>query len=598
MKKLTTEQFIQRAIAVHGDKYDYSKVNYVKAKTPITIICPVHGEFQQTPYNHLGGTGCPDCIRTKWTTDKFIEEAKKIHGNKYDYSKTVYNGTRNKVCIISHEKDKDGNEIGEFWQFPMSHLKGSTNHKEHFGHKKEDAWEKRTCPVCGNEFDVRKKYQKICCCKECREKYVEQHKEEINMKRSESLKKTFSKKTKQDWDGAVEKQRKTCLAKYGKENYSQTEIGRKKCSMNMKKTKNEYDEKYRNEVLIPKYRKICENDGLELIEFRDRFDCDVRCKKCGNVFNAKVLGYLTPGTNTNLCRVCHPVEPITGPTEFENSFEMFLIENGVNYIKNCRSVIYPKEIDFYIPEKKVGFELDGLYWHCETQKDKDYHLKKTEKCEKNGVRLIHIFEDEWRDKIDICKSRIKDILATGIRKIGARKCNIVKVDKKTEKKFLEENHIQGYAASKYCYGLSYNGELVSIMSFCNLRKNLGQNSQSGEYELLRFANKNGHCVVGGASRLLRHFIMEVKPKRIISYADRRWSQGNMYEKLGMKHIRNTKPNYYYLLAGMRKNRFGYRKDVLKRKYGCPDYMSEHEFCLSQHWYRIYDCGSKLYEMLI
>lgn len=598
MKKLEQEEVIKKFIEKHGDKYDYSQVKYNGMNNPVIVICPIHGAFPVTPSNHINGTGCPECVRKKWTTERIIEEARKVHGDRYDYSKTEYKGTRHKICIISHEKDKDGKEIGEFWQYPMSHIKGEKPHKEHHGYKKEDAWETRICPVCGNSFEVRKKYKKICCSEECRHIYVDEHKDEINKKRGESVKKTFAKKTKEDWERATEKLKKTCLAKYGKENYSQTEEGRKKCSQNMKLLKHEHDEKYKSEILIPKYREICEKDGLELIDFRSRFDCNVKCKKCGNVFNVKVLGYLTPGTNSNLCRVCHPVEPITGPTEFENSFESFIKTLGIKYIKNSRTIIYPKEVDFYFPDKKVGFELDGLYWHCEEQKPNNYHLEKTEKCLSKGIRLIHIFEDEWRDKREICMSRIKNILKAESIKIGARKCEVRQVNKNEEKSFLNKNHIQGYVSSKYCYGLFYNNELVSIMSFCLLRKNLGSKNIEGCFELLRFCNKNGVNVQGGASRLLKHFILEIKPNKIISYADRRWSQGNMYEKLGLTFIHNTEPNYFYLIGGNRKNRFGFRKNVLIKKYNCPKEMSEHEFCLSQHWYRIYDCGSKLYSMEI
>lgn len=117
MKK-TTEQFIQEAIQVHNNKYDYSKVEYVNSKTKVCIICPIHGEFWQTPLHHLNGSNCPKCTfhYTK-TTQEFIDKAKEIHGNKYDYSKVEYINSRTKVCIICTEH-------GEFWQIPTNHLQG------------------------------------------------------------------------------------------------------------------------------------------------------------------------------------------------------------------------------------------------------------------------------------------------------------------------------------------------------------------------------------------------------------------------------------------------------------------------------------------
>ncbi len=114
-KKLTTEEFIKRAKEVHGDKYDYSKVEYKNNKTPVTIICPIHGEFLQKPNNHLLGQGCNKCIRNVFDTNSFIKKARKVHSNKYDYSKVQYKRTDEKVCIICPEH-------GEFWQTPCSHL--------------------------------------------------------------------------------------------------------------------------------------------------------------------------------------------------------------------------------------------------------------------------------------------------------------------------------------------------------------------------------------------------------------------------------------------------------------------------------------------
>ena len=530
------------------------------------------------------------------TTEEFIRKAKEIHGDKYDYSKVEYKSVRHKVCIISHALDRHGNEIGEFWQYPLIHLSGAGCEREMRG-KKEDCWETRICPICGKEFTVRKKYKKITCSNECRKIYVQEHKEEINKKKSESLRKTNLKKTKEEKKAEIEKAKKTCLERYGVENFSQTKEARLFLSQKMKRQKKEWDEKRLEEEIIPKYKQICEDDNLELIEFRDRFNCLVKCKKCGNIFETRTLGYLTESTIRNRCKVCHPIEQITGPTKFELEFEDFLKENNINYQKNCRSIITPQEIDFYLPDFKIGFELDGLYWHCEEQKPKNYHLDKTEKCENIGIRLIHIFEDEWLYKKEICKSIIKSILNISEKKIGARKCQIREVSNNVYRNFVNINHIQGYTYAKYVYGLYYNDELISIMSFGDLRKNLGQSKKENEYELIRFCNKLNINVIGGASKLFKYFVKKHVPKRVISYCDRRWSVGELYEKLGFTYKNSTSPNYFYVLGNERKNRFSFRKNILVEKYGCPENMSEHEFCNSQNWYRIYDCGNKKYEKI-
>ena len=116
--KLTKEIFVKKASEIHEAKYDYSKVNYVNNKTKICIICPEHGEFEQKPNDHLMGHGCPKCGGTKkYTTDEFIKRARKVHGDKYDYSKVEYKTMHTKIIITCKKH-------GDFSQFPNDHLKG------------------------------------------------------------------------------------------------------------------------------------------------------------------------------------------------------------------------------------------------------------------------------------------------------------------------------------------------------------------------------------------------------------------------------------------------------------------------------------------
>ena len=123
MRKLTTEEFIQRAREVHGDKYDYSLSVYTTKKNKVKIICPKHGVFEQSPDGHLRGQGCPKCKGEKLsreqmgTLEDFVERANKVHNNKYDYSKFVYNGMHSKSTIICPEH-------GEFIQEGANHLAG------------------------------------------------------------------------------------------------------------------------------------------------------------------------------------------------------------------------------------------------------------------------------------------------------------------------------------------------------------------------------------------------------------------------------------------------------------------------------------------
>ena len=117
-KQYTQKEFIEKAISIHGNKYDYSKVEYIDGNTKVCIICPEHGEFWQTPHAHLNKRGCNKCVRPSYDTESFIKCSKEIHGDKYDYSKVEYVNTKTKVCIICPEH-------GEFWMKPNVHLQGS-----------------------------------------------------------------------------------------------------------------------------------------------------------------------------------------------------------------------------------------------------------------------------------------------------------------------------------------------------------------------------------------------------------------------------------------------------------------------------------------
>lgn len=165
-----TEEFIEKARKVHGDKYDYSKVEYVRAIEKVCITCPVHGEFWQTPSSHLSGNGCRECGRISMSqkhsknNDWFIEKAKEIHGNKYDYSKVEYVNNSTKVCITCPEH-------GEFWQTPSNHLKGNGCPKCHIRSRMDtNTFIRKAQFVHGYKYDYSKtfcdgvkKYVEITC---------------------------------------------------------------------------------------------------------------------------------------------------------------------------------------------------------------------------------------------------------------------------------------------------------------------------------------------------------------------------------------------------------------------------------------------------
>ena len=167
-----------------------------------------------------------------------------------------------------------------------------------------------------------------------------------------------------------------------------------------------------------------------------------------------------------------------------------------------------------------------------------YHLNKTELVEEKGYQLFHIFENEWLNvkKQKIWISIINNKLGDS-QKIYARKCVIKEVNNIEEKDFLDNNHLQGNCSSSIKIGLYFNYELVSLMTFRKHKKY--------QWEIARFANKINYSITGAASKLLKYFELNYNPSSLLSYANRRWSKGNLYEKLGFEYYGNTQPNYFY-----------------------------------------------------
>lgn len=260
-------------------------------------------------------------------------------------------------------------------------------------------------------------------------------------------------------------------------------------------------------------------------------------------------------------------------------------------ILNSRNIIPPKEIDVFLPNLNLAIEFDGIFWHSELRgKDKNYHKNKTQLCKEQGIRLIHVFEDEWACKRDIIKSRLQNILGDS-KKIYARKCKIVKIDNTACQQFLNANHIQGYSTSSVQYALEYNDEIVSVITLGKSRYN-----NNYQWELIRFANKKGHTVVGGASRLFSKFIKDYDPKSVISYSDERWNTGNVYLKLGFTQLSTSGPSYRYTKDyAVLESRLKYQKHKLENLLTNFDKnLSEWENMVNNGYDRIWDCGNSVY----
>jgi len=262
------------------------------------------------------------------------------------------------------------------------------------------------------------------------------------------------------------------------------------------------------------------------------------------------------------------------------------------------------ELDIFIPEKNIAIEYNGLYWHSEFhgKKNKLYHVHKTDYCEKNGIHLIHVFEDEWYNKNDIIKSRIKNILGINTERIYARQCTIQPVSGIDKKEFLDLNHIQGHDNSSYSIGLFYKTDLVSIMTFRKPLVSMGhKNTANNIIELSRFCSRLNTNVIGAADKLFKYFLKNnTEYDTIISYADRRWTttiRESVYDKLGFVNIGKSNPNYWYMKRHkIRLSRFNYTKNAILDKFPTtsPE-LTEWENMLKLGYDRIWDCGTLKYK---
>lgn len=244
------------------------------------------------------------------------------------------------------------------------------------------------------------------------------------------------------------------------------------------------------------------------------------------------------------------------------------------------------EIDIYIPSKRFGIEYNGFPYHFYGWNDKDgtLHVKKTNKAEENGIQIFHVFPSDLYEKTEILESVLKNKLGVVDRRIYARACCVQEVSVDVKNKFLRENHIQGEDKSRFKYGLFFDGELLAVMTFGSSRFNT-----SVKWELVRFATKRGVTVVGGFSKLLACFRKE-HFGCIVSYADRRYSIGSVYEKNGFDRVKVNKPAYYYVAKNSM--RLGHRMKFQKKNLVGEG--TEWEIMKRNGFNKVYDCGTITY----
>ena len=239
--------------------------------------------------------------------------------------------------------------------------------------------------------------------------------------------------------------------------------------------------------------------------------------------------------------------------------------------------------------------MNGVYWHSESMgKYRDYHLYKTLKCIEKDIQLIHILDYEWLFKKPIIQSILSNKMGVNSNKVYARKCDLRLItDTNIIRSFLDNNHVQGYTHASTSLGLYHNNELISIMTFGKNRFK----KNSNELEMVRFCNKLNTTIIGGASKLFKHFVNNYNDSGldIISFADRRFFDGKLYEMLGFGFEKNTSPSYIYWKNNKILNRMSCQKHKLEKLLESFDpTQTEYENMLNNGFKRVWDCGNIKY----
>lgn len=293
---------------------------------------------------------------------------------------------------------------------------------------------------------------------------------------------------------------------------------------------------------------------------------------------------------SGLCKTCNPV--FRGSSKLEDELYNFIFEIDKSAIRHFK-LKSGLELDVVSQKHKIAIELHGLYWHSDKiGYDRFRTVSKKNQAEELGFQLVQIFEDEWTQQRQIVESRLRAKFGVA-KRIFARKLNLdLKVSAAEATKFLQNTHIQGNAQSSIRFGLRDGDKLLALATFGKSRFRT-----DSTWELIRYCTALDTTVVGGASRLLSAFKMQ-HSGTIISYADLRWSNGNLYEELGFTRHGQTGQSYFYFKGDLRKNRQNFQKSKLKVLLGTSfdESKTEVDLMFSAGWNRIWDCGSAIYKL--
>ena len=442
--------------------------------------------------------------------------------------------------------------------------------------------------------------------KETYSKMSSRDKEKISKKRESTNQILYGCSNPFQVDSIKEKIKKTCLEKYGSEIASKSSIvknsSKKTClrkfgnssysgsSLSITRAYNKFLENFKSLCLLEKLEIIEEPTNKKERSFI------IKCAQCGEIFN-----FNYNGQKTLLCRKCNPLSR----SKLERDLSDHLQALSIDHLCNVRDIIkkYSSktglELDLFVPSKDLAIEINGIYWHSlksleSIALNKNKHLNKSNLCKDKNIKLLQFTDLELINKKEICYSIVNSNLGIYKNVYYARKCKIGDVNNLDLKTFLGLNHIQGYSPSSINLGLYHENELVQIMTFGKSRF-----SKSHTYELIRLCSKLNTKIIGGSSKLFKHFLKKYlkENESVISYCDLSKFSGEIYTKLGFSLSHQSSPNYFYWDGFTLHSRQKFQKHKLKELLlEFDSSLTEKENMLKNNFSIYYDCGNKIYEL--
>jgi ssDNA-binding Zn-finger/Zn-ribbon topoisomerase 1 len=558
--------------ALYPGAYDMSQFEYLGAHTPTTVICKAHGPFTTKPTYLTAGSGCPTCGKQRTAAASagrklgaagFAAKAAEIHGACYDYSKVVYVGNKDKVEIVCKEH-------GPFWQNPNGHLGG------------------KGCPECANDGKRARNAAVSAALAGPKLAALRAMRPEYDFSRAAYV-------------GSNKKIEVLC-PQHGAfwasvDNMLVGGTGCPRCGRELVRAHGESRRTTQEEwVARATLAHRGKYDYSISVYKGDKQHIQVICAKHGQ-FTTRTDGHIY---DANGCPKCshHESKQETRIAEYLSMF--------TPVVSRDRTILKPKELDIYLPEKKLAIEYCGMYWHSyfnaeDNLAGKNKHSQKHLLCAEQGIRLLTIYESEWEEREPAIRRLLRNAVGKGRGKLMARKCELRKVATADARDFYERYHPQGGAGSGEHYGLYWNGKLVACMRFSFGQNDRGVGAANRVWTLGRYATRV--TVAGAASRLFKAFVQEHNPQEVKSFSDNRYFSGGMYTQLGFTLEQEVAPDYqvWSPKIGLRPKSHYQRRQLPQRlrehnvtELFDPetDPRAESDMTYLMGCGRIYDCGKK------